>query len=158
MAVNRIVHPFALLAPVPLEHLKRAQEVKPKVSFGSNDFQLFRKLDDDSEGLAIPVMIYASHEHELKHNFEVTWVGWYLGSSEGRPDKSLRPATAIGETWGTHWFVEGLRELPPSKHLPVSEIEKLSGGKWKAAPVRGPTKVPLSEALHNRLHEALALP
>lgn len=153
-----IVHEFALLAPVPLMHLESAlgvSDTETQVSFGSNNFQFFRDLDGVREGAPIPAMIYASHEGELKHNFEVSWVGWYSGKDEGRPVLKLRPPTARGEKWATHWYVKGLRELSANKRMPMSMIEKLSGGKWKAGPVRGPTKVLLSENLHSALHDVL---
>jgi len=42
---------------------------------------------------------------------------------------------------------DGLSELPTNKRVPIAKVSKLSGGKFKAAPVRGPTIVNLPEAL-----------
>lgn len=145
---------IALLTPIPEVHLRSALDVlkaKNEVSFGSDSFEVFRELEAHVKKHSVPVMIYCSQEGEVKHNFEVSWFGWFVCKEEpknSRPtDPSLRPPTAEGETWATFWHLTGLHELPPKKRVPIAKISKLSGGKWKPAPVRGPTIVVLPEPL-----------
>lgn len=152
--ISPIDHSLALLTPIPEIHLRSGLDVlktKPEVSFGSNSFEIFRQLEVHAPKHAIPVMIYCSQEGEIKHNFDVSWFGWYVRKEEpknSRPsDISLRPATAAHEKWATFWHLTGLCELPAGKRVPIAKISKLTGGKWKPAPVRGPTIVELPEAL-----------
>jgi hypothetical protein len=149
-----IDHSWALLTPIPEVHLRSALDIlrtKSEVSFGSNSFEVFRQLDFHAKTHPVPVMIYCSQEGEVKHNFDVSWFGWYVRKEEpknSRPsDPSLRPTTAIDEKWATFWHLTALCELPTGKRVPIAKISKLSGGKWKPAPVRGPTIVELPEAL-----------
>lgn len=149
---ERLGHHFALLAPVPLEHLRSGLDVvarKGSVCFGSRSFEVFRKLDQLRKEEPIMTLIYPSHEDEgPKHNYEVSWLASYVGqkeSSNGRPDDpTFRPPTTFDYPkdnagyWSTFWFVRGLQELPVGKHVSIAKISKLTGGKFKAAPIRRP--------------------
>ena len=56
----KAVHHFALLAPVPLEHLRSGQKVSEQkgfVAFGTRKWEMLRKLDEMREGAPIPVLI-----------------------------------------------------------------------------------------------------
>ena len=79
----KAVHHFALLAPVPLEHLRSGQKVSEQkgfVAFGTRKWEMLRKLDEMREGAPIPVLIYPSHEDvPAKESFVVSWYGWYVG-------------------------------------------------------------------------------
>jgi hypothetical protein len=51
----------ALLAPVPLQHLRSGQtkaECEGRVAFGSRAWEVFRKLDALREGMPVDVFIY----------------------------------------------------------------------------------------------------
>jgi hypothetical protein len=69
---------FALLAPVPAEHIEAADAIRgqPYVAFGSNAFEVFREIDDLRRGKPVPVFLYPSHDDEPgKPHFTVTWRG-----------------------------------------------------------------------------------
>lgn len=75
---------IALLAPVPLEHLttgKKVAEAHGKVAFGSQMFELFRKLDLERKGQPVEVYIYASH-HEGYPDGVIYWRARYIGHVE----------------------------------------------------------------------------
>ena len=58
---------FAILAPVPLEHLESGQGIatdKGFVAFGSRKFELFRDIDERRGVDPVPVLIYPSHEDD----------------------------------------------------------------------------------------------
>jgi hypothetical protein len=159
----QVVHDFALLAPVPHEHLESGRPVAEKtgfVAFGTNKWELFRKLDDMREGDPVPVLIYPSDEGiAAKASFIVRWFGWYIDhveSNNGRHPKGMshRPpstekyaADNIGH-WAAFWHVKGLHELPPEKRVSIGKIQSYAAGGWrKNAPPRGPELVILPEIL-----------
>ena len=58
---------FAILAPVPLEHLNAGLDIVAKedfVAFGSRKFELFRAIDERRNGEPVPVLIFPSHEDD----------------------------------------------------------------------------------------------
>lgn len=121
---------IALLAPVPLEHLLDGAEVaqqQGKVAFGSRAFELFRKLDEIREGLAVDVYIYASHTNRMP-KLEVSWQGRYVGTVENprADDLQFRPPSTLGEEglgyWALHWHVEELRELLSPERIPTADL------------------------------------
>jgi hypothetical protein len=76
---------LALLTPIPEVHLRSAISVLEKrneVSFGSNSFEVFRELEAQVKKHSVPVLIYCSQEGELKHNFDVSWFGWFIRKEE----------------------------------------------------------------------------
>lgn len=153
---------FAILAPVPLEHLQSGADIARKtgfVAFGSRKWELFRQLDELRGGLPVPVLIYPSHEDvAVKVSFIVSWIGWYIGCEEsggGRHSKGIshRPPTTgqYGSDnqghWAVFWQVREPRELPAAQRLPISAVQTVKGGWRKSAPPRGPELVAMPSAL-----------
>ena len=77
---------FAILAPVPLEHLDAGQDIVAKedfVAFGSRKFELFWAIDKRRNGEPASVLIFPSHEDDpVGSSFKVSWIGWYVGKEE----------------------------------------------------------------------------
>ncbi len=125
----------ALLAPVPLEHLKDGREVSQRegrVAFGSMKYEFFLKLDDLRKGMPIDVYIYASHA-DGHHDPEVTWRARYLryvkSDLGAHPDemKFRPPSTAKypGDNsghWAVFWEVEDLQELGLEHRLSLGDL------------------------------------
>lgn len=151
------LHHFALLAPAPLEHLQTGVSVCKKqglVAYGTQKWDLLRKLNDMPGDGNVAVLMYPSHEGvPAKDSFVVSWFGWYEGSEERPSGKhsqgmTLRPPTTVSDgTWAAFWHVSGLRELPAEKRLAIGKIEGYAGGWRKDAPPRGPELVTLPESL-----------
>jgi hypothetical protein len=147
---------FAILAPVPLEHLKSGLAVcheQGSVAFGTMKWELFRQIDELREGSRVAALIYPSHEENLpaKDSFIVTWFGWYTHFRDSKDamnsDAMLRPPpTKTDGRWAIFWHVAGLRELPKSKQLPIKKIQGFKGWR-KNPPPRGPELVTLPELL-----------
>jgi len=150
---------FAILAPVPLEHLESGLIVATEtgyVSFGSDKFELFRKADEFRGDQKVPTLLYASYEGvAAKLTFTVAWTGWYIGHVEDYFDKFLdekthRPPTTVkhhptGDNatgWGIFWRVEELQKLPEGENVEIRQLESFTTGSWrKDAPPRGPALV-----------------
>jgi hypothetical protein len=80
---------FAILAPVPLEHLQTGLDVcakKGSVAFGTRKWELFRSLDQKRDGQPVAALIYPSHDEDLsaKDTFIVSWFGWYVRSIDSK--------------------------------------------------------------------------
>lgn len=110
-------HAFAILAPVPEEHLlsgldavcfassRRVNAAQldsddlppnhlPKVAFGSMNFEVFGEAEKLRGGQAIEVLIYASHaKGDQPLNPEATWHRLYVGSVGSR--RGRYPGKAI---------------------------------------------------------------
>lgn len=144
---------FAILAPVPLEHLQSGQGIAAEngfVAFGSRKFELFRDIDERREGEPVPVLIYPSHEDDpTKTSSLVSWVGWYIGSEETqngrhslgmkhRPPTTGQYATDNKGHWAVFWHVQKLSALPAADRFPISKLQTVKGGWRKDAPPRGP--------------------
>ena len=148
---------FAMLAPVPLEHLQWGLEVSAEtglVAYGTQKWELFRQLNEMRGDGRVAVLMYPSHESlPGKDSFVVGWFGWYAGSEESRTGKHSKgmahrpPTTVVDGAWAAFWHVTGLRELPPEKRLPIGKIQGHAGGWRKDAPPRGPELVTLPESL-----------
>lgn len=161
-AMPSVVHHFAILAPVPLEHLETGAPVAEAtgyVAFGTAKWELFQKIDADREGEAVPVLIYPSDsDGPASSNLKVSWWGWYTGHSQSKggahqdgmlhrpPSTAKYPADNSGH-WAIFWHVAGLRRLPSDKQLPISKVPTIKGGWRKNAPPRGPELVALPELL-----------
>jgi hypothetical protein len=113
-------HEFAILAPVPEEHLLSWQQdgQETKVAFGSRDFELFRQADARRGDKAVEVFIYASLAKNRPLKPEVSWHGLYVGhvqSRSGRHPQGMKyrpPSTASDTpTWAIFWEVEELKPL-----------------------------------------------
>ena len=162
------LHHFALLAPVPREHLLSGcliAEATGFVAFGTRKWELLRELNTkrcDDDGLItgrVAVLIYASLDSIPAQNSSiVSWFGWYDGSEEtsnGAHSQKMKhrpPTTAAYPTdnrghWAAFWHVRGLRELPLAKRKPVGEIARIVGGLRKNAAPHGPELVELPETL-----------
>jgi hypothetical protein len=149
---------FAILAPVPLEHLQSALlvlESRPYVSFGSQRFEFFRDIDSRRLDQDVPVLIYPSHEDtEAKLTYEVGWLATYIGAVEAETDKQrdendeCRPgSTAQYPTdnstgWAVFWRVRGLQELAPERRVPIRNLNKHRTGRGRSgSPPRGPEMI-----------------
>jgi hypothetical protein len=155
---------FAILAPVPMEHLESGRGVAAKegfVAFGSMKWEFFRRVDELRHGRKVPVLLYPSHEDvPAKLSYLVAWFGWYTGhvdSVGGAHPLGMRhrpPTTGqynsdnIGH-WAVFWHVAGLRKWPKERHRPISEIETVKGGWRMNAPPRGPELVAAPYDLSN---------
>ena len=153
---------FAILAPVPLEHLESGKPIadaKGYVAFGTSKWELFQKIDTMRKDARVAVLIYLSWGDEIVDNgLKVSWFGWYQGHTHSkggahpngmthRPPTTLKyPKDNVGH-WAAFWHVSGLRELPQAKQLPISKIGTIKGGWRKNAPPRGPELVALPESL-----------
>jgi len=146
---------FAILAPVPREHLEDAPGVAAftgHVCFGSDKWELFRQIDDRRKGADVPVLIYASHNEELADwGFVVAWRGSYIGSVEDtlgkkeeermghRPPSTFKYSGDRATGWGIFWKVKDLTRLPEADRKELREFQSYRTGKDRenAAP-RGP--------------------
>jgi hypothetical protein len=131
---------FALLAPVPLRHLQSGAEVAQRegfVAFGTTCWELLRDLDVLREGSRVPVLVYASHAEDGEGEADVTWAGWYVGSTESRGGahpqgmKHRPPTTASDKAghWAVFWHVTDLRELPPQCRQPIATLRNFKSRK-----------------------------
>lgn len=111
---------FAILAPVPLEHLESglsAGKTWPYIAYGTRKWELFRQVDSLHEGSRAAMLIYPSHEDaQVTTSFIVSWFGWYVGS--------------IDSVGGAH--PEGMTFRPPStKQYPADNKGYwASSGTW----------------------------
>lgn len=136
---------FALLAPVPEEHLISGLEAisaqldsddlpaghLPKVAYGSMGFEVLAEVEQLRGGKSVEVLIYASHgKGEQPLNPEVTWRGLYVGCIQSRrgryPGKSIfRPKTTASDrpAWAVFWEVQELERLKTS--IPIGGLTGL---------------------------------
>lgn len=145
---------FAILAPVPLAHLRSGAGVAERegfVAFGSMKWEVFEKADRLRRGQPVPVLIYPSHENDPgRLTFNVAWIGCYVGHvrsiggahPEGMryrpPSTGANPSDNIGH-WAIFWHVKNLRELPEANRCTISSLESYGTGYWrKSHPPRGP--------------------
>jgi hypothetical protein len=114
----------ALLAPVPLVHLKSGAEMKGRVAFGSCAWQIFRRLDELRKGMDVDVYIYASHDPD--GDLEISWHARYVCQIEnGRANvERFRPESTKTDTndSAVFWLVEDLAFLPPSQRISVAKL------------------------------------
>lgn len=112
---------FSLLAPVPEIHLISGHEVcqqEGKVAFGSQEFEVFRKLDQERQDRGVKVLIYASNPKDPSFIPQVTWQGLYIGhvdSRRGRHPQGMkfRPSTTANEplTAAVFWEITDMKPL-----------------------------------------------
>jgi hypothetical protein len=150
---------FAILAPVPLEHLRSGSAVAETlgyVCFGSQKFELFREIEKLRDHDPVPVLIYPSYEGEdAKPDYRIAWLGWYLGCIEDTGEKRReehtghRPPTTARHApqdsssgWAVFWRVHGLREIPREFQAAITQLSSLRTGERRMeAPPRGPELV-----------------
>lgn len=128
----------ALLAPVPLEHLKSGAAIctqHGKLAFGSMAWEVFRKLDELRADARVHTYLYASHTNATPI-LQVSWHAFYIGHVESvggtHPNgmKFRPPTTAkylddnIG-TWAIFWEVEDLNELSQDHRIWISQLRGL---------------------------------
>ena len=135
---------FALLAPVPLEHLENGVDIcrrEGKVAFGSRAWEVFRELDTLRDGKPLSAYIYAS-KSDADGPPTVTWHAKYIGhveSKNGAHPEGMRfrsPSTGNYENdnkgwWAVFWEVASLELLPESKQLLIKELRSRSGACYK---------------------------
>jgi hypothetical protein len=161
LTVSDLAH-FAILAPVPLEHLESGLEIvasQGEVAFGTMKWELFRRVDAERNGARVAVLIYPSGEDvPAKPSFIVSWFAWYRRTESSvmgaHPDgMKFRPPTTAKYPldnkghWAAFWHVSGFRELPNQKCLAIGKLKGAKGGWRKTAPPRGPELIILPESL-----------
>ena len=146
---------FAILAPVPEEHLESGLEVVENedfVAYGSQQWELFPQVDKLRSDEPVPVLIYPSYEEDKASvSYVIKWVGWYVGHvrsdmgrhPEGmkhRPETALNYAADISGYWAVFWHVAKLRKLEEEEYCAISSLQSEKTGKyWKAGSApRGP--------------------
>ena len=136
----------ALLAPVPLVHLRDGFEVcveQGKVAFGSRAWEVFRELDQIRSGQAVPVLIYASMADTDGPIF-VSWAGQYVGhveSNSGAHPAGMKyrpPSTEENSSdnlgwWAVFWEVTNLKKLPEDQQLSMKDIQSRKGHFYKSS-------------------------
>lgn len=158
----KITTDFAILAPVPEEHLLDGLSVcatEGEVAFGSGKWELFRTIDEMRGDAAVPVLIYPSHEDgDVKLSFTVQWAGLYvrhvpskLGAHPDkmrfRPDSTAKYPSDNKGHWAIFWHVAQLAHLPKAEWLAISDLETIKGGWRKNAPPRGPEFVAMPSTI-----------
>jgi hypothetical protein len=104
---------IALLAPVPLVHLKSAGDVKERVEFGSLAFGVFDTLEKQRGEHHVDVYIYASlHDGSSLSQY---WCATYIGISEHEAQEHRPPTTKCETGWGIFWKVKDLRQASPGE-------------------------------------------
>jgi len=146
---------FAVLAPVPEEHLLSGLEVVLRegfVAYGSRKWELFEEVDRLRGGEPVPVLIYPSDEdHAVKMSYLSKWSGMYVGHvrSQGgthpagmkyRPESVEQYPNDLSGYWAVFWHVAQLQRLDEANHKAISSLQSYRAGKyWKAgSPPRGP--------------------
>lgn len=143
------VSEFALLTPVPVEHLTDGVETCTRegtVAFGSDAWQLFESADFPLDP-GDDVLIYASHTGEPAIP-RITWraqFGRYQRTEQyrGMELRRIRPPSTRPEDAETPWagFSEltGLRQLDGDEALPILGMLDQHGRPYRSAFIpRGP--------------------
>lgn len=136
---------FAILAPVPEEHLVDGCDVcqeKGKVAFGSRAWEVFREADRERAGQPVEVLLYASHLVDGgRSRAVVTWRAEYIGHVEtktGAHPAGMQyrpPSTAKYESdnaghWAVFWEVAELRRVPPDQQVEISSLRGVGKKKY----------------------------
>jgi len=131
---------FAILAPVPEEHLVYGVTVclhEGKVAFGSRAWEVFRKADEERQGLPVRVLIYPSHPISTHHRGpKVAWEALYIGQVAAkngahphgmkfRPPSTGKYLTDNYGHWALFWEVTELTSLPPSEMISIRDLRGL---------------------------------
>jgi hypothetical protein len=132
---------IALLAPVPLEHLKTGRktvEAHGKVAFGSGAFETFHKLEHLRDGMPVDVFIYASHNDG---DPDIFWRARYIGYVKSdlgahpsgmkyRPSSTSKYPRDNSGLWAVFWEVDGLKSVGRQEWCRLAEVKGF--GKKKA--------------------------
>ncbi|MGF1520900.1 MAG: hypothetical protein ACFBSF_01095 [Leptolyngbyaceae cyanobacterium] len=93
---NSKTHTFAILAPVPEQHLETGleaiaqqleadpPEIPPVLAFGSGAFEVFSKADEQRQGQWVDMFFYASHSEQSTFYPEATWKATYIKQVHSR--------------------------------------------------------------------------
>lgn len=107
-----IVTAFALLAPVPQEHLQDGLKCHPKVAFGSRAGAVFAEADFLRKREQVRVFIYESLSNRPTVPPKVSWTGVYIGqvpaigNDKRHPQGNLyRPERAFANDMPGHWLI-----------------------------------------------------
>lgn len=135
--VYQYTAPVALLAPVPEEHLISGQAKcaeTGRVAFGSRDFEVFRKLDEQRDSVPCQAIIYASWpDTHPPGPPRASWTATYLRTVEARSDGSppqgiFRPDSTEkypGDKkghWAVYWEVADIRQLEDEERILISSL------------------------------------
>jgi hypothetical protein len=131
---------FAILAPVPEEHLVDGVSVcekQGKVAFGSRAWEVFRKVDRLRHGDPVDVWIYASHRPTgAAPILAASWRATYLGHVQAkrgahpdgmtyRPPSTFKYPTDNQGHWAIFWEVTSLRQIPTGERLKFPQLRGL---------------------------------
>jgi len=119
---------IALLASVPLEHLRASVDVvkhQKMVAFGSDAWETLAQLDALLKGNPTDAFIYASMGIGIGN--VVSWHAKYLRRRDAVNQMHpggmrYRPPTTENEKWTSYWEVSELRELPKSDWIPLNHF------------------------------------
>jgi hypothetical protein len=137
---------FALLAPVPQEHLEsglKTLEEFGEVAFGSRAWEFFRELDAKRDGKPVDAYIYASHSDKFGAP-KVRWLGRYIGfvlaedaarldQLKYRPSSTLEAAGDKVGHWALYWKLDQLELIDSDKAI---EMNRFIGMNSKKAYVK----------------------
>jgi hypothetical protein len=128
---------LALLAPVPLHHLRSGKEISDlhgSVLFGSDRYELFEEVEVPDGTV---VYLYASKTGETPEPI-VTWEGIFGGYERAEQVSANRwklrpPSTKTDSAWVGYYEVRDLRELPPDERFRITDLTKKDGGRFSEA-------------------------
>lgn len=122
-----ITKDFAILAPVPEQHLITGldaiaqqldvdlPEVPPVLAYGSNAFEVFGKADQMRGEQYVDIFFFVSHAENQTFRPEVTWKAIYckkVHSRRGRyPGKAFHRLSStrnVKPVWAIFWLVQDL--------------------------------------------------
>ncbi len=149
---------FAILAPVPLEHLESGRVIADEtgfVAYGSRKLEFFLDIEERRDGNPVTVLIYASHDPSYDYAVSVprvSWFGRYIGHEKARNGEhplgmQHRPSTTArypddnSGHWRVFWHVERLSQLAPGNRFHISELQTIEGNWREDYPPRGPELV-----------------
>lgn len=136
---DSVVPKYALLAPIPFNHLQGALRLlteKDFVLFGSGAYDVFASVE-----AGVEVLVYVSHDTA---NPVATYRGVYRGLVDRPLDMrrlekaGFRPMTTAGEKWPFFWKLSDIEKL--ASPYPLSNIRLPSGGYLNGYP-RGPMQI-----------------
>lgn len=118
---NPKTHAFAILAPVPEQHLETGKEaiaaqlaadppeIPPTLAYGSRAYDVFRKADEERAGRPVDIYFYASHAENPTLQPQATWKATYIEHVESRRGRYRgnplhRPPSTAGDK-ENYWAV-----------------------------------------------------
>ena len=131
LKLTPITRAFAILAPVPEEHLLSGKQIcdeQGKVAFGICAFEVFHRVKTSQYSGTINIFIYASIP-QVPIGPMVSWQAVYDGYVEARRNGShpagvrFRPPTAHQNDtpgWAIYWEVRDLRKIDP---FPIQSLK-----------------------------------